>query len=227
MRNGLQKYLLVLLTVGLCALPALGQVGSTGSLSGTVTDPKGAVVAGATVTVKNTGPNQEFSTQTNNNGAYNIPTLSSGVYTATIAAAGFKQAAVTEIKVDVGKASTINVELEVGSANETVTVVGGGELLQTQSATVGTTLTGRQITDLPTVSRDALDLVLALPGTTTVGRPRQSSVNGLPKGALNISLDGINVQDNLLKSSDGFFTYIRPRTDAISEVTVSTSTPRP
>src|ERR1700741_1695390 len=225
MRNGLQKYLLVLLTVGLYVLPAFGQGVSTGSLSGTVTDPKGAVVAGATVTVKNTGTNQEFSTETNNNGAYSVPSLSSGVYTATIVAAGFKQAAVTEIKIDVGKASTINVELEIGSANETVTIVGGGELLQTQSATVGTTLTGRQITDIPTASRNALDLVLSMPGTATPGRPRTSSVNGLPKGALNITLDGLNVQDNLLKSSDGFFTYIRPRTDAISEVTVSTSTP--
>ena len=225
MRNGLQKYFFVLLTVGLCALPAFGQGASTGSLSGTVLDPKGAVVAGATVTVKNAATNQEFSTQTNNDGAYNIPILQSGVYTATIVAAGFKQAAVTDIKIDVGKVSTINVDLEIGSANETVTVVGGGELLQTQSATVGTTLTGRQISDLPTASRDALDLVLAMPGTTTPGRPRTSSVNGLPKGALNITLDGVNVQDNLFKSSDGFFTYIRPRTDAISEVTVSTSTP--
>jgi hypothetical protein len=225
MRNGLQKYLLVLLTVGLCALPAFGQTGAAGSLSGTVTDPKGAVVAGATVTVKSTSTNQEFSTQTNNDGVFSIPSLASGVYVANIAASGFKQAAVTDIKIDVGKASTINVELEIGSANETVTVVGGGELLQTQSATVGTTLTGRQISDLPTASRDALDLVLAMPGTATPGRPRTSSVNGLPKGALNITLDGINVQDNLLKSSDGFFTYIRPRTDAIGEVTVSTSTP--
>ena len=127
MRNGLQKYLLVLLTVGLCALPAFGQ-GSAGSLSGTVTDPKGAVVAGATVAVKNSATNQEFSTQTNNDGAFSIPSLGSGVYTATITASGFKQAAVTDIKIDVGKASTINVELEIGSANETVTVVGGGEL---------------------------------------------------------------------------------------------------
>ena len=155
MRNGLQKYLLVLLTVGLCVLPALGQGASTGSLSGTVTDPKGAVVAGATVTVKNAATNQEFSTQTNNNGAYSITALTTGVYTASIVAAGFKQAAVTDIKIDVAKTSTINVELEIGSANETVTVVGGGELLQTQNATVGTTLTGRQITDLPTASRDA------------------------------------------------------------------------
>ena len=85
-------------------------------------------------------------------------------------ASGFKQSVVTDIKIDVGKPSS-NVELEIGAANEIVTVVGGGGLLQTQTAAVGTTLTGRQITDLPTASRDALDLVLALPGTTTPGRP--------------------------------------------------------
>jgi hypothetical protein len=224
MTNALQKYFLVLLTLVVCCAVASGQ-GSAGSLSGTVLDPKGAVVAGATVTVKSAATNQEFTAQTSSEGTFNVPTLVTGVYTATINAAGFKQAVVTEIKIDVGKVSSINIELEVGAANETVTVMGGGELLQTQSATVGTTLTGRQITDLPTASRDALDLVLAMPGTTTVGRPRQSSVNGLPKGALNITIDGINVQDNLLKSNDGFFTYVRPRTDAISEVTVSTATP--
>src|SRR5262249_5385378 len=119
----------------------------------------------------------------------------------------------------------ITVMLEVGAASESVTVTGGGELIQTQSANVNTTLVGRQITDIPTASRDALDLVLTMPGTATPGRPRTSTVNGLPKGALNITLDGVNVQDNLLKSSDGFFTYIRPRTDAIDEVTVSTSNP--
>lgn len=225
MRNGLQKYLLGLLVIALAQTLTFAQGGSTGSISGTVLDPKGAVVPGATVVVKSAATNQENTTQTSNDGTFSVPSLTSGRYTATITADGFKQAVVTEIKVDVGKPSSINVELEIGSANETVTVVGGGELLQTQSATIGTTLTGRQITDLPTASRDALDLVLALPGTTTVGRPRQSSVNGLPKGALNISMDGINVQDNLLKSNDGFFTYIRPRTDAISEVTVSTTTP--
>src|SRR5688572_7313190 len=225
MRNGLRTFLLVLLALGVCSVPVFAQTGSTGSLSGTIVDPKGAVVAGASVKVVSKATNQEFTTQTTEDGTFTIPTLTAGVYTATVTASGFKQSVVTDIKIDVGKPSSINVELEIGAANEIVTVVGGGELLQTQSATVGTTLTGRQISDLPTASRDALDLVLAMPGTSTPGRPRTSSVNGVPKGALNITLDGINVQDNLLKSSDGFFTYIRPRTDAISEVTVSTSTP--
>src|SRR5204862_1277984 len=147
------------------------------------------------------------------------------VYTATISVKNFKQSKVTDIKIDAGKPSSFNVALEVGSQDQTVTIVGSAELLQTQTATVGTTLTGRQITDIPTASRDALDLVLTMPGTATPGRPRTSTVNGLPKGALNITIDGINVQDNLLKSSDGFFTFVRPRTDAIDDVTVSTATP--
>jgi hypothetical protein len=210
--------------MALCVL-SFGQVSSTGSLSGTITDPSGAVVAGASVVVKNNATAQEFTTQANDDGFFRIPSLNSGTYTATITAPGFKQSVVKEIKIDVGLSSSINVALEVGLQTEQVTVVGGGELLKTENATVGTTLTGRQITDIPTASRDALDLVLALPGTATPGRPRTSSVNGLPKGALNISLDGINAQDNLLKSSDGFFTYIRPRTDAVSEVTISTSNP--
>jgi Carboxypeptidase regulatory-like domain len=224
MRNGLRTFL-VLLALSVCAAPVFAQTGSTGSLTGTVVDPKGAVVAGASIKIVAKATGQEFDAQTSEDGTFTVPTLTAGIYTATVTASGFKQSVVTDIKIDVGKPSSINVELEIGAANEIVTVVGGGELLQTQTATIGTTLTGRQITDLPTASRDALDLVLALPGTTTPGRPRTSSVNGLPKGALNITLDGINVQDNLLKSNDGFFTYVRPRTDAISEVTVSTSNP--
>jgi hypothetical protein len=109
------------------------------------------------------------------------------------------------------------VELSVGQQSESVVVQGGADILQTQSANVSTTITGRQITDLPFTSRDALDLVLLLPGTTTPGRPRTSTVNGLPKGALNITLDGVNIQDNNLKSSDGFFTFVRARIDAVDE----------
>lgn len=225
MKNLLFKFFLVSVAIALFGLPAFGQLAPTGSIAGTIQDPQGAVVANASISVKNKATGEERTATSSDSGAYKIPALPSGIYNVIVEVKGFKKTQVTDVKVDVATPATVNVTLEVGTAQETVTIVGGGEVIQSQSATIGTTLTGRQITDIPTASRDALDLVLALPGTTTVGRPRQSSVNGLPKGALNITLDGINVQDNLLKSNDGFFTYIRPRTDAISEVTTSTSNP--
>src|SRR5213078_2126014 len=161
---------------------AFGQATSTGSLSGTVSDPTGAVVANATVVLKNVSTNQEFTSQTNDNGNFQIPSLATGIYSATITSRGFKKSEVTGIKIDIGKPSDIKVILEIGAPTETVVVSGAGaELLQTQSATVGTTITGRQITELPYASRNALDLLLFLPGTATAGRPRQSTVNGLPK----------------------------------------------
>jgi hypothetical protein len=226
MKRSLTRLSSVLTLTLLLGVASLAQVSSTGSLSGTVADPSGAVVANASVTLKNTATNQEFTTQTNDSGNFNIPSVATGLYTATIVAPGFKKAEVSGIKIDIGKPSDVKIELEVGAPTETVLVSGaGGELLQTQSATVGTTLTGRQITDLPYASRNALDLLLFLPGTSTAGRPRQSTVNGLPKSQLNITLDGLNIQDNVLKGSDGFFTLVQPKTDAVQEVTVSTSNP--
>lgn len=194
-------------------------------IAGSVSDQNGAVVSGASVTVKSPATGVEFRVSTSGSGAYSVPTLGAGVYTVTVEAKGFKKSVVQDVKLDAGVPATVNVTLEVGAATESVVVQGGAEVLQTQSANISTTISGRQITDLPFTSRDALDLVLNLPGTTTPGRPRTSTVNGLPKSAINITIDGINAQDNLLKSTDGFFTYIRPRTDAIEEVTLSTSNP--
>lgn len=206
--------------------PTLAQTGSSGAIAGTISDPTTAVVKGATITVKNNATNQEFTTTTTDNGTFNVPALISGNYTVTIAATGFKTAVVSDVKVDVGAPSSVNITLEVGAPTETVQVVDvAGELINTQTATVGTTITGRQIIDQPQASRDALDLVTLLPGVQTTGRPRTSTVNGLPKGALNITLDGVDVQDNLISSNDGFFTFVRPRIDAVGEVSVSTAAP--
>jgi hypothetical protein len=214
-----------LLLVTIWSPVAYAQASSTAPLSGAVVDPSGAAIVNATVTVKNDATGAEFQTTTADNGTYTVPALSVGTYTVTITARGFKQAVVQEVRIEASTPATVNVTLEVGAQTESVVVQGGAEVLQTQSANINTTITGRQITELPFTSRDALDLVLNLPGTATPGRPRTSSVNGLPKGSLNISMDGVNVQDNLLKSSDGFFTYIRPRIDAVEEVSVSTATP--
>ncbi|MDQ3256613.1 MAG: carboxypeptidase-like regulatory domain-containing protein, partial [Acidobacteriota bacterium] len=180
----------------------------------------------ATVIVRNDATNQEFTSVTVDNGTFNVPALQSGTYTVTITAQGFKQTVVSDVKVDVGKPSSINVAVDVGATQETVTIVStGAELLNTQNATVGQTIVGRQIVEQPQASRDALDLVTLLPGVQTTGRPRTSTVNGLPKGSFNITIDGTDVQDNLISSNDGFFTFVRPRIDAVDEVTVSTATP--
>jgi len=212
--------------VALSGLTAYGQGGSTGSIGGTITDPTNAVVSGATVTVKSSATGQEFNATTADNGTFNVPALQSGTYKVTIAAPGFKTAVVDEVKVDIGKPSSLNLALQVGAPQETVQIVDvAGELIQTQNANVGTTITGRQIIDQPQASRDALDLVTLLPGVQTTGRPRTSTVNGLPKGALNITLDGVDVQDNLINSNDGFFTFVRPRIDAVGEVSISTAAP--
>lgn len=200
------------------------QAQTTGSIAGTVVDSAGAVVPGATVKVTGAA-GQEFTATASDSGTYNIPAVAAGFYTVTVSSASFKTFVVQNVKVDVGTPATVNAALEAGSIDETVVVTGGAEVLQTQTATVGTNIQGRQILETPIQSRDALDLVTLLPGVNTIGTVRTSTVNGLPKGALSISIDGADVQDSLLRSSDGFFTYVRPRIDAIDEVTISTSNP--
>jgi hypothetical protein len=219
------RVLASLLFLALWSLLAYGQTSSTSPLSGAVTDPTGAVIAGATVTVRDNVTSAEFQAATAANGTFTIPALGAGTYTVTIAAPGFKQAVVKDVKLAAGVPGSVRVSLEVGNANETITVQGGGDIVQTQSATIATTLVVNQIAHLPLVSRNALDFVVLLPGVNTPTTARASSINGLPDHALNITVDGINSQDNANKSGDGFFTRITPRLDAIEEVTVSTATP--
>jgi hypothetical protein len=216
--------LAVLALVISCQFAVQAQV--AGSISGTVTDSTGALVPGATVAIK--GENGlEFTATTNNDGYYTVPNVPGGTptYTVTISAPNFKTSVVKNVKVDVATPATVNAVLEAGKIEEQVVVTSGAEVLQTETATIGTTITGRQILETPIQSRDALDLVTTLPGTNVIGTVRTSSINGLPKSALTIQIDGVDVNDNYLKSSDGFFTFIRPRIDAIDEVTVSTATP--
>jgi hypothetical protein len=183
-------------------------------------------VAGAIIVLKNNETKVENTTTTSDNGTFTIAQLPRGTYTLIIqATSGFKKSEVTRVNVNVGTPTTVNVTLEPGAPQEIVTIVGGGEILQTQTANIGNTITGRQITELPFTSRDALDLVLALPGTQTPARPRSSTINGLPRGAVTITMDGLPDQSNDSKSNDGFFTYVRPRIDAIEEVTLSSAVP--
>jgi hypothetical protein len=187
-----------------------------------VFDRDRAVIPGANVSASNQF-GQIFNAVTSESGSFQIPALSNGIYSVSVSAPGFKTAVVTNIKVDVDTPASVSVTLEVGNINETITIDSGGEVLQTQTATVGATITGRQISETPTASRNAMDLITLLPGTAAIGRPRNTSINGLPKSALSITIDGVDAQDNYQRSSDGYNIRFVPRIDSIEEVNVSTS----
>jgi hypothetical protein len=208
-------------------LAIYGQGGATAPLSGIVLDQNGAAVSGSIVTVKNNATGAEFNVTTNNNGAYTVPALGAGTYIVTVESRGFKKTVLQDVKIDVGVPATANITLEVGGANESVVITGAGEVLQTQTANISTTIQTKQIAELPLQSRNSIYFLTMLPGVSSsaTASPRNSTINGLPSSAYNVTIDGLNTQDNFGKNGDGFFSYIAPSLDAIQEVTLSTATP--
>jgi hypothetical protein len=213
----------LILGLALSALTVFGQV--TANLTGIVTDPNGAVVSGASVVVKNKATGAESQSVTTGQGAYVVPSLGVGVYTVTVTASGFKAVTVEGIKIDAGVPATANVTLEIGAASETVVVQGGIEMVQSQTANVSTTVQSNQVLNLPLVSRNPVNFVTQMTGVNTPRDNRNSTINGLPESAIDITLDGINVQDNFNKTGDGLFVRVAPSLDSIEEVSVSTATP--
>jgi hypothetical protein len=218
---------IVLVLIPLSGADAFAQASaSTASLSGTVADSTGAVIPGADVSARNNGTGAVTVAVTDATGNYTIPALEPGAYTVTISLMGFKSVTMPDVQVTTGTASSVRrVVLEIGQLQETVVVTGATQIVQTESATVATTLTTRQILTAPLPTRNTLEFVASLPGVITTSNIRGSTVMGLPGGATNITIDGVNVQDNYLKSTDGFFARINPRLDAVEEVTVSTVNP--
>jgi hypothetical protein len=206
---------------------AYAQAGAaSAALSGTVVDTSGGVIPGADVVSKNNGTQAEARTVTDATGKFQINALAPGTYTVTITLMGFKTVILPDVTITAGVSAAVkNVVMEVGKLEENVVVMGSTEIVQTQSSTVATTLTTKQITNVPLPTRNTLDFVASLPGVTTTGSIRGSTVMGLQASATNITIDGINVQDNFLKSSDGFFARINPRLDAVEDVSVSTANP--
>src|SRR5713226_1437771 len=119
-----------------------------GTISGTITDANGAVIPGASVTITNTATNQSFTTASSNEGTYTSPVLSAGSYSVMVNMAGFKRYLVQDVRVESNRAAYANLSLEVGSVSETVTV-------NSSSAFLSTSITQRQITQLPTDGRNA------------------------------------------------------------------------
>jgi len=148
------RFLMLLVIMAASSFLALGQGVTTTSLSGAVVDPTGSVMAGAEIIVKEETTGAEYRAVSAGNGTFSVPALTAGVYSVTVSASGFKQAVIKGVKIDAGIPASVNVTLEVGATTDTVVVQGGAEVLQSQSASISTTITGRQITNLPFTSRN-------------------------------------------------------------------------
>ena len=197
---------------------------TAGSMSGTITDPNGAIVAGATVTLKNDATGYERRTTTNDKGGFAFTSLQPGIYSVTIENSGFKKAVASNITVQVSVDAAVNIALEVGQATETVTVAAGQEVINTSSPTLTNVINTRQVMDLPLPTRNPMDLAglqagIAVTGTGT----RTANVGGLRGTATNVTQDGVNAMDNFVKT-DSFFALSAPSLNSVGEFSITTGT---
>ncbi len=201
---------------------AFGQT-SRGTVSGTVTDPAGAVVAGATVTLTSTDTSNARTATSNDEGFYRFDAVDLGNYTVAIAATGFGTLSKTNIVVNANQTSVIDAQLAPGGTDVSVDVSAeAGELLQTEAPVRGGNISPIQITQLPTGGNNPVALALTLPGVSS-NRGSQGvgtfSVNGARGRSNNFLIDGTENND-ISVAGQGFQIT---NADAVQEVSVQTS----
>jgi hypothetical protein len=175
------------------------QTGGTGIVVGTVTDPTGAAVPGATVTLTDTATNAARTAITNDTGRYNFPNVPPGNYNITISKAGFRVSKIVNQTVAVAESRTLDVKLEIGTATQSVEVVATNTELQTMNATIGNTVGGSTLEALPSLGRDVSSFVTMQPGVSPDG-----SVAGTVVDQANFMLDGGN-NSNDMDGSGGVY----------------------
>ena len=212
------------------ALPCFGQ--TFGEITGVVTDPAGALVVGAAVTVSNPATNLTRTATTNNAGNYTFPSLLPGVYSVKAEMQGFQGEIRGGVELQVQQVARIDFQLKVGSLTETVEVISGAPLLNTENATVGTVIENRRIVDLPLNGRNFISLIALGPnvnanfansfggaGSRQGGdrTQQQFSVAGMRREFNYFTLDGV------ANSDVNFNTYLfLPSIDALQEFKVQT-----
>jgi hypothetical protein len=197
----------VLVLVALCCLFALspsavmGQASSTGTITGLVTDPSGAAVSGATITLTDKATNTPRATTSNDAGRYVFANIFPGIYDIRITMKGFRQLALTGQEVVVGQTLTLNLALELGAMAEVVEVkVAAGAELQTTNATIGSTMSGESLLNLPNLNRDATSLLTFQPNTAPAvggGDIYGGQVAGSLSDQNTYMLDGGNITSDL------------------------------
>jgi len=182
----LTLFLLIVLCVG-SSLSLWAQASSSGTVVGTVADPSGAVVNGATVTLLDKATNSARTATTNDAGRYIFVNVPPGTYDVTITKQGFATMKAPDVAVKVGTPTTLNSTLQVGGTTVEVEVKAAGTELQTMNATVGNTITGVALDSLPSLNRDIATFVELQPGVSPDG-----SVAGAVVDQSSFQLDGGN-----------------------------------
>ena len=224
---------LIIVAVG--GIAAFGQ-SDRGSISGTVTDQSGAVVSNAKVTITGTETGEQRETTTSSNGSYSFPQLRAALYQITVEAPGFQQSTITDFKVAVQVAHTLNIKLEVGQVTNVVTVNAEAQALNADTPTRQTNVTEQQVKELPLIvtagnaGRTPLAFIFldssvnaAGDGNGAAGGTSNSSrfkIDGGQAGGTEILIDGASVRR---QQNGTFFTEVAPGPNAYKEFTVSTS----
>jgi hypothetical protein len=173
--------------------PVFAQSATTGALSGTVTDPSGAVISGATVTATNLATGEIRSTTTDANGFFKLSLLPPGNYGVKVSASGFKTVDIPSIAVNVTETSVLNRALEIGAQTQEVTVSGvAPETIQTQNATVGGLVSGATVTDLPLSTRNYTQVIDLSPGVTA----NVATATAVGNGTMDINVNGSGSDQN-------------------------------
>ncbi len=201
------------------------------TVTGEVKDISGAAIAGAIVTVKNTGTNGVRMVTSNEDGAYTVPALIPGMYEVRTEKAGFKVSTRAGVELQVQQTARVDVTLEVGQVSETVEITSALPLLTTENATVGTVIEQRRITDLPLNGRNFFSLV-ALSPNVTFGFAQAAQAAGRQGGTrsqLTMSLAGARsawsnyTLDGVTNTDINFNLYIvLPSVEALQEFKVQT-----
>src|SRR5215469_3554391 len=225
MRRCCLQLLLFLATVCL----AFGQVGN-GTITGTVTDPGGAVVPNASVNATNTATSVAYPAVTTNTGTYTITDLPAGTYTVNVTANGFKNYSHTNLRVEVAQTIRQDVPLEVGGTNESVTVSAEASLLKTETGDVAHNITLQQLDNLPILGigganagssgvRNPFNSTVMIPGVV-YNANFTMIVNGAPANTAAYRVEGL---DNTNHTVNYALQENQPSADAIQEVAIQTS----
>src|SRR5437762_10626289 len=202
--------IVLLLVASLLTGRSAAAQGTTGSITGTVTDETGAAVPGATVTVTQTSTNDVHTTATSGSGFYTVPQLPPGKYRVSLEKGGFNRFEQSDITLTINQTAQINAQLRVGSAQEAVTVTSASPIIQTDTSSVGLVIDRQTIQETPLNGHTSLIGLIALaPGVQAAGTQDQVPVFGVTPaigtgsrnsyGGTGFSLDGVQTKSGTLQ----------------------------